>query len=408
MLQVVTSVFAAIGLLAAYFLIILRAGAIAALLGVSLIATSFGFWHYGKVVDAYVPALSLALLSLLIFDRRKNFPWYLSSFFLAAAVGAAVLMHQLYIFHATLMFFFLLRGEGVIGRRIRDALLYGVLVAFIVMGAYISSYVNLDLGGRSLYSFLDWAKGYASNGLWLEPSLNTPLFAAVGVFSGLVSIAPIFIVPELARFARGPSSDRIVEEEIYLAQNVLGSSVSYTLFFMSIVVSILFFFLLISTLRGVRTMRLDKVEFYIVIFVVMYAFLAIIWEAVNPEFWIHVITGVSILFAMRLRAEGGKGKSIILLTLVVLLAIQNFFGAIYPFSRSENDYWRVRTASLVSNIGSEDVIAVDCPWLCARYIEHLSGARVYQLEGIKGSVVVDSLPDWRENIDFLVLDPGSF
>ncbi|RDC73106.1 hypothetical protein DLJ49_08325 [Rhodovulum sp. 12E13] len=409
MLQGFTTVFALVGLAAAYLLILPRAGTTAGLLGVGLIAASYGYWHYGKVVDAYVPALSMALVSLVFLDRYLATRRPLFAVLLALAAASAVLIHQLYVFHAALLFVFLLRAGDRRMQGLRDAMLYAFVAGAAILGAYWLSYLTVvgdDTQG--LAGLFDWAKGHARDGLWLEPSLRTPFFAAVGIATGIVFIAPVFVIPGLAGLAEGPMVNRVVVEEVFVAHEVLGPLASVALVVLAIIASVLCLALLIASLRGHRKAPVDPIELYLLVFVLLYAVLATVWEALNREFWIHVLAALALFVAMRLRGPEGASRKRVALAAVLMLGVHNFFAAIVPFSDPANDYWSVRTSSVAGRIAPHDTIVVNCTWLCARYLERKTGSRVYLYSQLDGIQPPAGIPHWRDEISFELIHPETF
>jgi hypothetical protein len=378
-LQGITVGFSLVTLWASYLLIAPRAGHTAAVVGTGLIAMSFGFWHYSKVVDAYVPALTLALLALVVFDRRASMPGPVMALALAGLAGAATLIHQLYVFHAALLFVALL-----LAGRVRDAFLYGVLCCGGVFAVYWTVYTGVSDGAPSLGGFIDWAKGHARNGLWLAPSARTPFLATVELGTGLVYAAPFLAVPGLFGFAERMSGNQSIEEEQFIALEVLGRDLSILLAVLALVAALCCVWLVGTAIRYRGRPHFDVTERYLLAFISLYGLLACIWEAVNREFWIHVLVATAVLVAARLRASPGPVPERVGLLAVVLLGIVNFTSAILPFSERSNDFWWRETAEVVRQLDRDDVVVVECPWLCARYIEFFSEARVYRYQQLDG------------------------
>lgn len=402
-LQGVTMAFGLLGLIASYGLVAPRAGHTAAVVGTGLVAMSFAFWHYSKVVDAYVPALSLALSSLVVFDRRSRFPRPVAALGMALLAGAAALLHQLYVFHAALLLVFLLLADRRQAGGSRDAGLYGLVSLGGVCAVYLAIYATAAGSDPGLAGFVGWAKGHAGNGLWMAPSAMTPVFATIGLGSGLVYVAPFLAVPGLSELAVRMSPGRGLEEETFIAFEVLGRGMSILLAVLAATAVALCIWLAGHAIRHRRRVRLDPTESYLLAFLILYGLLASTWEALNNEFWIHVLVAAALLVALRLRASGTATPQRVGLTAVALLGTVNFAAAIGPFSDPSNDFWRQATEPVVSRVGEDDVIAVECPWLCARYIEFLSGADVHlyrQLDGFDLSTAAH-----RERLTFERLDP---
>ncbi|ABD57159.1 hypothetical protein [Jannaschia sp. CCS1] len=404
-LQRFTTVFALSGLGAGFFLILPRAGTNAAVLGVGLMGSAFAFWHYSKVVDAYVPALAIALWSLVIFDRRHSLPGPVLAASLALLAAAATLIHQLYFFHVVMLFgALMICGSGWHGR-LRDGAIYVGLTGGSLLALYWLAYVSSDGGALTLRDFLRWSLGLAKNGLWVEPSTQSPLLATIGFATALIYLTPAFGIPYLQSLADNVAGGRLLDEEAYIAREALGQTLSIAVFAMSVLAAILCLWLAARMLRNLRRSQPDATEAYLVVFIVFYAIVATVWEAANREFWIHVLAGLTLLVAMRLRVPDAERDLRPGFLAFALLGSANFLGAIQPLSNSDNDYWRVTTAPIVAELSSGDVVVVNCPWLCANYLEYLSGAQVYLYDQLVDVDVPPAASDWRAGIQIQTLDP---
>jgi hypothetical protein len=384
LLQGLTTAFALLGLAAAFLLLLPRAGATAGLIGAGLVSMNFGFWHYAKVVDAYVPALSLTIVCWLIFDRRHALPPLVVPVLLAAIAGMAVLIHQLYIFSAALLWLFLLFDEAPAARRIPHAMLFATLGGGGVLVTYwMSCAANVE-GATSLTTCVSWAKGHAAGGLWQPPSAQTPFLALVGLGTTVFFSGPIFAFPALRELADGWSGGRLIVEESFIVEQALGPSLSAALLILALVASALVAYLVFLSLRTARQVPFSRTELLLAAFVLMNVVLTSIWEAPNREFWIHIVAALGLFLGLRMRSLSSAGIHAAGLSAVAILGVVNFFSAIGPMSDPANDYWRQETASIVSRLGADDTVAVVCPWLCQRYVSYFSGAQVYNYSQIEG------------------------
>lgn len=362
-MQGLTAAFAVIALLAVFGLVAPRKGLLVGLVATLLVAQLYAFWHYAKVVDAYVPGLALALCALIAFEHRARLPAPVVAPACALALSGAVLMHQLYIFLAPIFALALLLDRRST-HRVRDALVYSALGLVIVSSIYIGAYLATATGSPG--GFVGWVLGHARGGLWDPPGGSTPLLAIFGIASVFVTTSPIFASPAITSRLEALVGGRSLVEEAFLAQQAFPGPVAVTAALVAL--ALLFVGYLGLVVYGFirrSALPLTGLEWVLVASVASYAALVVAWEAANREFWIHVVVFAIVLFFLRTdwsRPALGTAAAV-----VGLGAALNFFGGIKPLSDARNDYWALMTEAVTGAVAERGLILSECSWLCQRY-----------------------------------------
>lgn len=369
LLQGLTALFALLGLLGLYLLVARRKGWVAGLLVAWLVATTFGYWHYGKVVDAYVPALASAIWAFVLYDQYRRQRSTVALVLMALTLSAAVLLHQLYIVLALMMCLALLveRQPGAAAR------LAGIGLA-IVGGTYVLVYLSIEIETRSLGDFITWGIGRAKNGLWDPPDGSTPLKAVMGLTRVFIHISALFTTEGAVSAATNAIGIERLVEEIFLARSALTSPLALALPLLVIGYVLALLVLIPGGLMTLARNRLDAVDWLLVAVILVYTVLVLVWEASNNEFWIHIVAFLFVLFAGTL--ENSKFRISTAAVAIALALVINFSAGIRPLSDARNDYWAKVRADITRAIPEDSLIVVECVWLCRKYLR-LSDHRYY-------------------------------
>ncbi|MEO1678220.1 MAG: hypothetical protein AAFU80_08665 [Pseudomonadota bacterium] len=365
----------ALAMFAGVFTIIRRRhGVSVAALGTAFTAATFGVWHYALAVDAYVPALALAVWALAIFDLRPTERPGRHAIVLALATSAAVLMHQLYIFLAIVLWFGLWLSSRPNGSA-RPALIYGLVGAAVLTVAYGAAYVAETGNALNTLDVLRWSRGHASGGLWAPPGPRTPLFGLAGLGAAIVSVVPFVGLPGAGEIARTLAPGKLIVEEIYAAEAALGPSGAIALSAIGLAALGLCAVLVWRALGHSNARPWDKLELSLVWLVAAYALLACVWEAINLEFWIHVVVFLVLIVCLRTPWGSRRAMAPALAATVALSAV-NLLGGARAYNDPANDFWQVQTAPLRSAAREADTILLACPWMCRQYLSEIDEPRL--------------------------------
>ena len=369
--QSFTSMFALAALLSVYLLVSPRSGTGGALIAVWLVMTMYTFWHYAKVVDAYVPALSLALMSLVVFDRLPRVTRPLGVTAMALLMAAAVLVHQLYIFLALLTTIALAKDTRFENEHLRYATLFSTIGILIVGGGYLFVY----LADPIEIPFHRWAAGHARNGLWEPPNEKTPFAAVLAIGTTIVSVVPLLAYDCIASFMDSVSGGKMLLEETYVASRVLNPLSAALLVASMGALVISYLVLLGAALRRARLSALSGTQSLLLVAATVYMALVIVWEATNREFWLHPL--VFLLIALSQCIRWNRHMALVGVIAVTSGGLVNFWAGIAPLSDRNNDYWWTLSNDILTRVPNDAIVLMDCPWICQQYFAMAEGNIFY-------------------------------
>ena len=372
------------GLVSLYLVyrIALRVGATPqmALAATGWTAFSCGFWVYSVEGDTYlvpIPFVLLSILLLLELGPIGGVGLTRGSFARLAALGllsaVAALLHQQYLFLIPIVVItMVLIWRHDPGRRASSLItaigIYASTAIIVIAAGYIAVGV-LVLGYDSVFDMIGWARGHASDGMWEAVSPKTPVLMLVGFTRSVFSINFLFHSPRSAELITKAFPGKDLVEERYLAEHGI-STFGFVLIIIAMVTAVaaVGWLVLRLTRRGGRganaeiTMPQWVFTRFAVVYLVVNSLLITIWEPDNPEFWIAVLPVLAILLAARLTPR--KRVVTASFVLVVALFVANFFGAVWPYSRTSADYWSMQNRGFAQIVRKGDVIVTECPYIC--------------------------------------------
>ncbi|MUL80865.1 MULTISPECIES: hypothetical protein [unclassified Mycolicibacterium] len=375
---------AAAGLVSLYLIyrIALRVGATPqmALAAVGWTAFSFGFWVYSLEGDTYLVPIPFVLLSiLLLLELGSVGHGALTRGAVARLAGlgllsaAAALLHQQYVFLIPIVSIaIVLIWRHDPGRRASSLIaaigIYASTAIIVVAAGYIAVGVFV-LGYDSAFEVIGWARGHASNGMWEAVSPKTPVLVLVGFVRSVFSINFLFHSPRSADLIAKAFPGKSLAEERYLAEYGI-STPGFVLIILAMIAAVVAAGWLVLRLsrradRGANTeidMRQWVFARFAVVYLIVNSFVITIWEPDNPEFWVAVLPVLAILLASRLSPR--KRVIAASFVLVVALFVANFFGAVWPYSRTGADYWSMQNRGFAELVRKGDVIVTECPYVC--------------------------------------------
>jgi hypothetical protein len=352
-----------------------------AVLATGAVGFSFGVWVYSVSPDGYLQPLFLALLVLVMMDpqswhHRDRAP---DRLVLAAALltAVAVLLHQMYVIFALVIGFVLLfRAEfGPVKARIRTFVIYGGVSGGLVALVYLV--VHRFAAPET--AFLDWARGYARNGLYFDapPSLLSPVKGGIGAISTMLTMNGLLAFDFIAERLTAAFPQKSLYEELFIARTAIAPVLKLPILLAMIGAVALWAALGWTALRnGLRRLRpADFTDVVLLVAVIVYAVLVIIWEPTNREFWIQTYVFATI-WCLRQIPALTRLRAAMTGALVACLFIVNFFAALSPLSDPRTDYWRSYNAEAIARRDEVDLIVTSCTWLCAWYLRYFAGATV--------------------------------
>lgn len=353
-----------------------RAGSFGGFVAASVVGTSYAFWLYAKVVDVYVPALFFGLLSLWLFHCRDRTPTLLNAALIALAASAATLMHQMYLLLGILTVIAVLRDTRAEHARYLHAAVMLLIGLVCVLGTYIQAYLVATGEWTSMRAFVAWALGHASGGLWDPPGLKTPIEGMIGVVTTMFT--PFIAVELASSIGADTIASRSIIEEIFLASQSISHGLALLgLIGVACVGAVYLSILWISFRKPSKPFTVFDQLICISIF--LYAVFTLVWEALNREFWLHIIAFTVIVCVIR-TDWSRAGLKVIAVCAVVLAGVINFSMGILPLSDRKNDYFHVMIDHIVDSTQPNDAIVIDCSWLCIQYLKN-EPSRIWLIPG---------------------------
>jgi len=374
-MQGLTTVLSLVALWMVHSLVADRQGPGTALVATALVGGCFGFWHYATVPDIYVPALAIALVAMRVHERTGA-ATVARLLCLGLLVSLATLVHQLYLFFGFILGVALLLEARTSEDRLRVLSVFVPVCTLSILGAYWLAFSTGDQVRTGLVDFVRWSMGYARDGLWKPPSALTPLFGTLGAAMVVSKPISFLLEPFTAEIVGRIAQNRLIVEESFAATNGIRPGVGNALIGLTILVFAQFAILVgVAGRDWYRRQSMAPGDRVLLAFVLLYSLLALVWEADNLEFWIHVVV-VAIILGARLIDPRPLATRILALTAVGCLWVVNFASTIGPYSDAANDFWLQSNAALIAASRESDVVITECPWLCQRYLGSLSDSEI--------------------------------
>jgi hypothetical protein len=351
-----------------------------ALAGTGGAALSFGFWFYSVSVEVYVLPLVFLLATLLVLTSTRL--TVRTMVVVGLLNGLAVVSHQVNVLFAVVVVTVVARGVDR-ATALRRIAAYGAAAASVTVAAY-GAVLAFVIRPASTAVAADWFTRYAqSDGYWhFRP--DAPVKAATGFARSLVGGQFAYRLEPVRERLASAFSGRSLDDEEFLVRNL-----SPVVAVMLIVLAAVGALLLLSTLvRGIRQRRdlsepARRVVRPLVAWLVTYSAFFLVWEPVNPEFWIPQATAlwmVAAVLAGRPTAgtnarPAAPGRNIApLACAAAAIALVNLVGTMLPASEAANDLYALRFRAVGEVVSLGDLVVVDHPHLGLGYAERYTEA----------------------------------
>ncbi|MGB0906534.1 MAG: hypothetical protein ACPGVT_03490 [Maricaulaceae bacterium] len=374
-------------------------------------AFSFGIWAYGAEADTYLPPLALALLAILFFinsfmqpNRRKTM------ILLGFVCGLATLMHQQYVLLVGIVGLSILTGGVFIDRRDNflktfiDAIIFGIAAAITIgIGYFYISFLVLE--HQSIGETISWARGLTKGGTWEALSWwKTPVMGTIALARTFWGLLYVYAHPQLMEILSSLLKGQNILEETFAVRNDISLMLVYLLTFLSGIGTLAGAYLVFKLIFGWKN-RLEivsgedsnrKLAFIHIalLYIFVFSFATLIWEASNTEFWLHIVPVCFLLFFYLLqRLPAQKSFSIAASLLMGTLFITNLFGAIFVYTNNDNDYWAYANKGILETLKKGDVLLVACGYTCDAHLKYHTEAKVLELsmqEPEKTRIVIEN------------------
>lgn len=346
------------------------------LLGAALLGVSFGVWFYSVTVEVYIiPAFLLASAAYVLLLEKITIR---DMVVVGVLHGLAMLFHQVHFLFGFVALARLFFAGG--GFKVRAGLLssYAVVASSIVLLGYFLAVAYLEIDSKE--AFYRWFFGYANNGqYWHDPFLiSTYVKAVIGFARAFVGGQFLFAIPAFQDLLGQNFSGQNLVDEFFLVRN-LGVWEACLLFFVFVTIPFVIVLSGVFCLMQARQARGTDIAganvlYPLIVWFGVYALFFLFWEPHNPEFWITQVVCFVLIYCWFLERRITINKArYVLMVLVSLVGVVNFFGTILPCKDRENDFYTVVVDGFVNKYDPSETVAVIGDWWPLEYFLKLRG-----------------------------------
>ena len=335
------------------------------------VGSSYGFWQYSVEAETYILPLPMFLLAVMQFYKCM-----VSEYKIKYAVGVgvfaslAVLLHQQYVFLAITLWLALLvqhRND----RQIVPTLFWSALAMVVVIGA---PYLIVASKIHDIHTFMDavnWSRGLASSGLWIEPGFSTLPKAAAGLGRTVYGMDFLFAFDSIYNTLTHLFPTKSLVEERFLAEGVLPAVRWACLLLLCLSMVSLFSLAALVRWRSMDISPLQRsMNYLFMAIVIVVAVTTTLWEPQNIEFWIPVLPFSAMSVALILSClRVNRGYALLVSCIMVSsLFLSNLLGSVYPKTQYDLDFWYQAQRPAINNLERGDLIWTEGGYIGNRYL----------------------------------------
>jgi hypothetical protein len=348
-----------------------------AVMGITVVAFSYGFWFYSVNIEVYAPPIFLLLVALYLLTK-KDFSVH-DVWKVALLHALAILFHQINILFAVVVLYKLWQQRKVI-KAWNGLLQYAAIGLVLVGGAYFIVGWIVE-GENSMAKWINWMQGYAhSDTYWRSLSAKTPVHVATGFSHALVGGHYIFQVPVISRYMNAAAADHSLGDEIYLGRHI-SETTAVVLSILSVVLAVMLLLLLIRFIRRYKSIqnRYGHIVGPLLLAGVVYSIFFCFWEPEILEFWIFqtillwlLLLGTLPVTGFPFRIKHTVGIGIVSLLLFVI----NFFGSVRWLLDMRNDWYYTLIEPVKDKATAKDIMLLQDGWILKDFATYFTKAQV--------------------------------
>ena len=330
------------------------------------VAISYEYWRYSVEAEVYIMSMFFILLILRIFLKYKYIRKFGHVFLLAGLAGFATLLYKpnfipLFMVFPLLFLYY---------RKISHLALYYSISAIIIVGGFYIVYTQLTMDDTFL--------GYLFGGT--NQPIGNPAASALVIASNMMSVLWVFSFEEATTFIINGFPHKVIEEEVFLAQQV--GSIKYFLLLVLAAVIIIFGWLVGNAISKRRIFSIARFRILLVLFlwVLVYGGFLMIMDPTSNEPWLMLQVPLIILFGALLIEPLRSNQHWVIYSFLGLIFINNFLGGMSLLKDNEYDFYYQKSKWLVSNVTDKDYIISYGPVSFIRYMRYHTDAEVINLE----------------------------
>lgn len=327
---------------------------------------SYGYWIYSLLIDTYVlPVIFILLIIIQLIHISQEGCSPKRFYLLSVYTVLGVLSHQqevllLVVVPSTLLTMFYTSSISSDARDFFGCLFRYLVASAILIGLTYTLIPVVFFGASSVDDIIHWSRGVANTTV-------KPEFGAVSIIKGVVGIGKsiwggyfLFHFDAFKDFVASFFHDKLLEEEIFLAERMSWNSVIISAFFLIVSICTFFSILWLAMKNWKRKLSSQEITLisFCMFFIVVYGAFDIWWEPYNIEFWIALIPVLYLLLSVCINlSEPTSAHLICVIVFSVSLFFTNLFGNMLPFTDLEKDFWYQKVKK-VSKISEDDDLII--------------------------------------------------
>lgn len=337
-----------------------------ALFIVILLAVSYEFWRYSVEAEVYIVSMFLILMMLRMFLQFKHDASWQSIVAICIAGAFTTLLYKpnfipLYaVFPAILLYY----------KRFNAFVIYYAVSAVLIVGAFFVVYTQLE----TTDSFLAYLFGGTND------PVGNPAVAVLIIASNILSVMWIFSFDEASTFIIEKFPHKVIEEEIYLAQQV--GHAKYFLLAVLIALACIIAVFFVNAFRRRKMYRLGRFRILaiIILWIAVYGGFLLIMDPTSNEPWLMLQIPFVVLFGAVLIEPLQNRQWWLAFAFLILVFINNTVGGMNLLRDLNYDYYYQKSRWLIHNTTSDDYIISYGPISFVRYLRYYTDAEVLNME----------------------------
>lgn len=327
---------------------------------------SYEFWRYSYEAEVYIISIFFILVAFRWFMATKKEQGFLHVVLLAVLCAFTTLLYKPNFIPLFIVFplIFLYFGKS------SHLIFFYIIGALVIVGSFsiVHSYLPTEV------SFIDYLFG----------GTNQPVGQAyMSIFviaSNIVSVLWIFSADGAVNFIRDKFPHKVIEEEIYLAQQINGIEIVMWLCLASLFILLSILIVRAIIIKLILTPYQEKAVGIVVIWLAIYGAFLIFMDPSSNEPWLMVQIPIIILVSVLLVKPLKNSQLWLVYFLLFLLFINNSIGGIWLLKDSSNDYNKCKVQWLVENTDDNDIILSYGPISFIRYLRYTTSATIIDIE----------------------------
>ncbi|MBL6448905.1 DUF2723 domain-containing protein [Fulvivirga sp. 29W222] len=330
------------------------------------VTISYEYWRYSVEAEVYVMSMFFILLTLRLFLKYKHTRKFGHVFLLSALAAFTTLLYKpnfipLFVVFPLLFLYY---------RKIGHLVIYYSLSAIIIVGGFYIVHVQLSPGE----SFIGYLFGGTNH------PIGNPMASTLVIASNIMSVLWVFSFDEATTFIVNGFPHKVIEEEVFLAQQV--GELKYFLLLVLVATIVIFCWFVGNAIRKRKNFSVSRFRMLLVLvlWVLLYGGFLMLMDPTSNEPWLMLQVPIIILFGALLIEPLKRNQYWVIYGFLTLVFINNFLGGMNLLKDIHYDYYYQKSKWLISNATEKDYVISYGPVSFIRYMRYHTDAKVINLE----------------------------